>query len=210
MSATLALLLGLALAAPAGRAAPAPCTKPAGATLLAADAGSKVWLVTIDGGPGAPDRRRYVACERGRAPFVFERGDTGASTLTDITAAEIRGRFLAYGRIRKAGLGTSRATIVVRDLRTHRAVFARRAVSKGLELEEFQSVVVRANGHVAWIASNLVGEESLVVYEVRKHDASGTALLDTGTDVDPGSLSLTTDGRVRWNRDVEVKYAPLT
>ena len=189
-------VLGLALAAAAGPAATSSCTRPAGAKLLASDSGSKAWRVTIDGGAGAPDLRRFVACERGRAPFVFERGDTGASTLTDVPAADISGRRLAYGRIRKVGLGTARATLIVRDLRTHKATYVRRAVSRELELESFHDVRVRSSASVAWIASNVVGEEGERVYEVRKHDSGGAARLDAGTDIAPRSLGLTADGRV--------------
>ena len=115
--------------------------------------------------------------------------------------------YLAYGRIRKFGLGTSRATLIVRNLRTHRATYVRRAVSKALELEAFQAVVVRANGHVAWIASNYAGEEQGVVHEVRKHDATASKLLDSGADVAPSSLRLTADGRVRWTRGGVVRHA---
>jgi len=207
------LLLAGAVVASAGAADPgaasAPCARPADTKLIASDGGSKAWRVTIDGGFGAPDLRRFVACERGRAPFVFERGDTGASTLTEVPAADIRGRHLAYGRIRNVGLGTARATLVVRDLRTHRATYVRRAVSKELELESFDDVEVRASGSVAWIASNVVGDEGAVVYEVRKRERGGSVLLDSGMDVAPRSLKLTPDGRVRWIRAGAERFAPL-
>jgi hypothetical protein len=197
------------LAAPSGVAAPAPCTKPAGAKLLASYDGARAWRVTIDGGPGAPDLRRFFACERGHAPFLFEHGDTGADSLTDVPAAAIRGRFLAYGRTRKFGLGTQRATLIVRDLRTHKSVYVRRAVSKKLELVSFHTVVVRRSGNVAWIASNIVGSEGESVFEVRKHDAGGAALLDSGTGVIPQSLRLTSGG-VQWMAlGGVVKHAPL-
>jgi hypothetical protein len=187
------------------------CAKPAGAKLIASDDGSKAWRVTIDGGAGAPDLRRYGACQRGRAPFVFERGDTGADSLLDVPAAAIADRQLAYGRTRKFGLGTSRATIIVRDLRTHRVTYVRRAVSEELELESFHRVAVRSSGGVAWIASNIVGDEGTSVYEVRKHEpGSGTKLLDKGTDIAPLSLRLLGAGRVRWVRNGVVKNAPLS
>ena len=204
---TICLLGGLAAAA--SPADTSSCTRPAGAKLLASDGGSKAWRVTIDGGAGAPDLRRFVACERGRAPFVFERGDTGASTFTDVPAADIGGRRLAYGRIRQVGLGTARATLIVRDLRTHKATYVRRAVSRERELESVHDVEVRSNASVAWIASNVVGEEGVRVYEVRKHEPGGAALLDAGSDIAPRSLKLTADGRVRWLRAGHERFAPL-
>ena len=130
MTALLSLLAILTFAAPAGVAASGPCKAPRSAKTIASDGGSKAWRVTTDGGPGAPDIREYFACKSLRHPFRFEKGDTGADSLLDVPSAAIRGRFLAYGRIRMHGLGTSRARVIVRDLRTHKTTFARRAVSK--------------------------------------------------------------------------------
>jgi len=107
------------------------------------------------------------------------------------------------------GLGTSRARVIVRDLRTHKTTFARRAVSKQQELERFHHVIVRSGGSVAWIASNIVGGEGVRVLEVWKHEAGGSQRLDSGTDIARRSLRLTSDGRVRWIRHGVVKHAPL-
>lgn len=208
----LSLVTLWALAAPAGTAASEPCKAPRGATIIASDHGSKAWRVTRDGGPSAPDIREYFACQRNRHPFRFEHGDNGASTLTDVPAAAIRGRYLAYGRIRKQGLGTIKPTVFVRDLRTRRATFARRAVTTALALASFHDVVVRSSGSVAWIASDMVdvgGDEPLRVLEVYKHEPAGTQRLDLGTGIARRSLRLTSDGRVRWTRNGVVQYAPL-
>ena len=205
----LGMLAILIFAAPAGRAAGVPCRVPAAAEVIARDGSSKAWRVTTGGAPGAPDRRSYFACEGGRAPFRFEHGDTGASSLTDVPAAAIRGRRFAYGRVRKYGLGTARALVIVRHLRTHKVTFVRRAVSKTLELESFHRVVVRSNGNVAWIASNIDGE-GISTYEVYKHDQNGTVRLDIGTDIARGYLRLTSGGRVQWKRDGALKSAPLS
>lgn len=209
MTALLSLLAILTFAAPAGVAASGPCKAPRSAKTIASDGGSKAWRVTTDGGPGAPDIREYFACKSLRHPFRFEKGDTGADSLLDVPSAAIRGRFLAYGRIRMHGLGTSRARVIVRDLRTHKTTFARRAVSKQQELERFHHVVVRSGGSVAWIASNIVGGEGVRVLEVWKHEAGGSQRLDSGTDIARRSLRLTSDGRVRWIRHGVVKHAPL-
>lgn len=207
------LVTVLAFAATAGLSASGPCTAPRGAKTIASDRGSKAWRVTRDGGKAAPDIREYFACRRNRRPFRFEKGDSGASTLIDVPSAAIGGRFLAYGRIRQEGLGTSRATVVVRDLRTRRATFVRRAVSKTDEIESFHQIVVRDSGSVAWIASNIAyvpGPEQVVrVIEVWKHDSGGSQPLEAGTAVARRSLRLTSDGRVRWISNGEVKYAPL-
>lgn len=196
-----------AVAAPG--AASGPCTVPRGAKTIAADGGSRVWRVTRDGGYAAPDIREYFACQPQRRPLRFERGDAGASSLIDVPAAAIRGRFLAYGRVRQQGLGTSRATVVVRDLRTRRATFARRAVSRQLEIELFHDVVVRRSGSVAWIASNIVGSEGLRVFEVYKQEGGRSQLLDFGTDIAPRSLRLGSGGELRWVRGRDVKRATL-
>ena len=209
----LSLVALMSVATPAGLAGSSgPCKPPRGAKIIAGDGASQAWRVTRDGGPGAPDIREYFACRRNHRPFRFEHGDNGASTLTDVPSAAIRGRYLAYGRIRKQGLGTIKATVIVRDLRTRRATFARRAVTTALELESFHHVVVRSSGSVAWIASNIVdvgGGEPLRVLEVYKHDAAGTQRLDLGTDIARRSLRLTIDGRVRWIRNGVARYAPL-
>ena len=203
----LAALATVLLASPSGLASAGRCRVPAGVTIIASENGSKAWRVTRDGGPGAPDERSWFACARGQRPFRFEHGDTGADSLTDVPAAAIRGRFLAYGRVRKHGLGVSRATVVVRDLVTHEATFVRRAVSKTLELEAFHDVVVRGTGTVAWIASNSDGE-GVRTSEVRVHDVGGTRLLDSGTQIAKRSLRLTPHG-LTWRDDGVVRFVEL-
>ena len=183
---------------------------PRSAKTIASDGGSKAWRVTTDGGPGAPDIREYFACKSLRHPFRFEKGDTGADSLLDVPSAAIRGRFLAYGRIRMHGLGTSRARVIVRDLRTHKTTFARRAVSKQQELERFHHVIVRSGGSVAWIASNIVGGEGVRVLEVWKHEAGGSQRLDSGTDIARRSLRLTSrTGTVDSPRRCQARAAAL-
>jgi hypothetical protein len=207
LATALGALAVLLLATPAGLASAGRCQAPLGATIIASDNGSKAWRVTTDGGPGAPDLRAWFACAPGQQPFRFEHGDTGADSLTDVPSAAIRGRYLAYGRMRKQGLGTSRAIIVVRDLVTHRATFLRRAVSKTLELESFHQVVVRATGTVAWIASNIDGD-GVRTSEVYMHDVGGTRRLDRGTGIAKHSLRLTPHG-VQWRNRGVVRFAEL-
>jgi hypothetical protein len=203
----LGALAALLLPTPAGLASAGRCQAPLDARIIASDNGSKAWRVTTDGGPGAPDRRAWFACARGQQPFRFEQGDTGADSLTDVPSVAIRGRYLAYGRVRKQGLGTSRAIVVVRDLVTHRAIFRRRAVSKTLELESFHQVVVRRTGTVAWIASNN-DAEGVRTSEVYMHDIGGTRLLDRGTGIAKHSLRLTPHG-VQWRNRGVVRFAEL-
>jgi hypothetical protein len=203
----LGALAALLIATSAGLASAGRCQAPLGAAMLANDNGSKAWRVTADAGPGVPDLRSWFACARGQQPFRFEHGDTGADSLTDVPSAAIRGRYLAYGRVRKQGLGTSRAIVVVRDLVTHRVTFLRRAVSKTLELESFHQVVVRATGTVAWIASNIDGD-GVRTSEVFMHDIGGTRRLDRGTGIAKHSLRLTPHG-LQWRNRGVVRFVEL-
>jgi hypothetical protein len=45
-------------------------------------------------------------------------------------------------------------------------------------------------------------------YEVRKQDANGSAVLDSGPDIDPSSLALST-GTLYWTRGGEAHSAPI-
>jgi hypothetical protein len=86
-----------------------------------------------------------------------------------------------------------------------------RSLKLGARRESFQAVgslVLRADGGVAWIGtrSSIVGGRKLV--EVRKADRSGAALLDSGPAVDSGSLRLR-GSKLTWKHGGRIRSATL-
>lgn len=117
--------------------------------------------------------------------------------------------------------------LVVRDLRSNRLI--RRVATVAV-----QSIVVRADGAVAWIAVDpqlSPGERYVVppcepvpggaicrpphfeppyvyAYALYEADRTGTRLLAAGVDIEPRSLMLT-GSTLRWNQGGKPSFAPL-
>jgi hypothetical protein len=75
-------------------------------------------------------------------------------------------------------------------------------------------LVVNEHGSVAWITQRLMrqtrGPAAIVGFEVHSATTSGsTALLDSGTDIMPGSLRLAPGGEVSWLDGGPTLYASL-
>jgi len=68
---------------------------------------------------------------------------------------------------------------------------------------EVRSLVLKRDGSIAWIATNWAE-----VPEVRRHDKAGSALVDSGTAIDPGSLGLG-GSRIYWMRGGSARWATL-
>ena len=154
---------------------------PSSAHTLAADAVARVY---VSGGSA-------YGCAAGGARS-YRLGSTGFSIRTGrIEAAHVAGRIAAYGLL-TSGVDTGFATVNVRRLSTG-TVLAQRSATTRVGVEGFQSIdslVVKADGAVAWIATaNSIGPPKFVRQLVRL-DEKGFAVLDSGRAVVAGSLAL--------------------
>ncbi len=101
------------------------------------------------------------------------------------------GALAAYG-LSAYGVDTVGASVAVRRLTDGKQLKQLPATTAPLRPEFFQSVgsiVVKADGAVAWIGSagSVIGGQRTDI-EVHRSDARGQALLASGSAIDPGSL----------------------
>ena len=77
---------------------------------------------------------------------------------------------------------------------------------------EVDSLVLKRDGAVAWIATNFLGEQCSnppgPAIEVRVHDRRGLRVLDSGTGIAPRSLRLARS-RLRWMHSGRTRTARL-
>lgn len=104
----------------------------------------------------------------------------------------VAGVLAAYG-LTSCGVDLGTTSVIVRRLSDGRRLVDDGANSLPLGAESYQSVdslVLRADGDVAWIAvgSSIVGHTRVV--EVHVQDGTGNHLLDSGAAVRTGSLRL--------------------
>ena len=150
----------------------------------------------------------YGCAAKGTRPFRL--GDT-ARSLREGRAGPIAvgGTLAAYGFTR-FGVDTVSTEVVVRRL-TDGAVLATRPATNVVGVESFQSVgsiVVKADGTVAWIGS----DTSIIAHRARDevHVVSGgfDSVLDSGAGIDVTSLRL--DGSsLSWRDGARMRRATL-
>jgi hypothetical protein len=177
----LAVIAGaLPLAAASSQGSASRCGPVAGRT-IAADAVARVYTVGD----------AVYGCASGGAKS-YKLGQLGSCIASSrVSAVKVAGRLAAYG-LERCGVDTGFTEVVVRRL-TNGAQLRSLPATSPPGAESFQSVdslVLKADGAVAWIGigSSIVGHGRVI--EVRKADRSGKALLDSGSSVDPRSLRL--------------------
>jgi hypothetical protein len=121
----------------------------------------------------------------------------------------LAGRLAGYG-VSRCGIDTGFTQVVVRRL-SDGAQLRSLPATGVVGPESYQgvgSLVLRADGGVAWIGtgSSIVGGRKLI--EVRKADRGGVALLDSGPAVDSGSLRLH-GSKLTWKHGGRVRSASL-
>jgi hypothetical protein len=104
----------------------------------------------------------------------------------------VEGALAAYA-LERCGVDTGSSEVIVRSLTNGHQLKAARATTKPVGPESYvtvRSVVIKADGAVAWIAlaSSLLAHRRDT--EVHKSDQHGQRLLDSGGGIDPGSLRL--------------------
>ncbi|MEA2224599.1 MAG: hypothetical protein QOH83_2975, partial [Solirubrobacteraceae bacterium] len=149
----------------------------------------------------ATDAMQVLACRRSasRAYLIGDRGECQNSAAID--TAVVAGTFAAIN-VRTCSLTHAEAGIGLVDLRNGHVAYATNALttpSLESETDAIRGMVVTPRGRVAWLALRRTGLQTLAI-EVRRR-AHGpdrhSALLDSGTGIDPRSLRRR-GGRVVW------------
>ncbi|HEY3725769.1 MAG TPA: hypothetical protein VGL51_01260 [Solirubrobacteraceae bacterium] len=180
------------------RAAGAVCG-PHFARTLAGDAVARVYV----------SAGKAYGCAAGSARS-YKLGTTGnCIAARRIESVRVAGRLAAYG-LETCGVDTGQTTVNVRRLTTGKSL-AQRAATTRVGVEGFQSVVslvVKANGAVAWIGdANSLGKPKFV-RQLQRLDARGFRLLDSGRPVAPASLTLHRS-TLSWRHGTAVRTATL-
>jgi hypothetical protein len=174
------------------------CSK-AGST-IAASAGARVYSLPPRNGFEFVYACRY---RTGRRVLLGTRGD--CQNQAQVRHVALAGPFVGHS-IRSCGIeDEGSSSIAVVDLRTRRTFRSARAVgSPPPGVTEVSSavseLVLKPNGSVAWIgvAEHASGSESTLVSEVRKIDAGGEALVDSGGTLAALALARST---LYWTKD---------
>jgi hypothetical protein len=195
--AVLALLL--ASSSTRGAVAVARCGPATGQT-LAADKAARVYAL---------GNTVYGCALGGMRSYRLGQRQTCIGTSRAGPAVTVAGRLAAYG-LSRCGVDTGFTQVLVRRLTDGTQLRAVPATSPPGP-ESFQSVdslVLKADGAVAWIGTgrSIVGHGKVI--EVRKADRGGAALLDSGAAVDSGSLRLR-HSKLTWKHGGETRSATL-
>ena len=176
-----------------------PCGPPGDKT-LAADPVARVYQVGSKVyGCAAGSKRTY---QLGAGSRSFRGSGDGPYALA--------GRVVAYGESFQ-GVDTRTASVVVLRLSNGKQLHSDPATSHNL-VESVQSVkrlVLKADGAVAWSATDtsIIGRGTEL--EVNKHDGRGYSLLDSGARVDVNSLRLH-GSRLSWRDGTSTRTSTLS
>jgi hypothetical protein len=122
----------------------------------------------------------------------------------------VAGQVAAYG-LTRFGVDTADSQVVVRRLSDGKQLASApaTATSPVEGIQSVGSIVLKTDGAVAWIgdARSLVSRLGAVV-EVRRIDKRGAALLDSGTEVKPGSVRLR-GSTLSWLHGGATRHASL-
>lgn len=152
-------------------------------------------------------RRRgtlYACAHRGRRPFNVgplsnPLCGTSSSGCDYMGSYELGGRYLAYSWVNSERT-TRTSYLYLVDLRRvrERLIWEEGGPNSARSDALVLDLRVTRRGSVAWIAG-LANYLAPTDYEVRKHDSAGAGVLDAGTDIEPGSLTIA-GSRVYWMR----------
>ncbi len=174
---------------------------PASAKTLAASHTARVygsghWVY----GCAAPGGRTY---RLGQGPTCI-----GAPRIAPVVVT----RTLAGYGSERCGVDTGSAEVVVRRLTDGKALTRLPATTTAVGAESYQSVaalVLKGDGAVAWIAVNRSIIGNRVAIEVRKHDATGSALLDSGAGIRTASLQRH-GSQLTWRHGGQLRHSRLS
>jgi hypothetical protein len=127
-----------------------------------------------------------------------------------ITRVALAGTVTAYA-VTRSGVDTSMAQVIIRRLDNGRTLHSLGAVAQPIGPESFQrvgSLVVKADGAAAWIASASSIVRHGMEVEVDRVDRRGERTLDGGPDIKPASLRLHAS-RLSWRHASAARMATL-
>ena len=133
---------------------------------------------------------------------------------TDVASEfQLQGRYVAYQSLNQEPAATvAIGTLYVYDVKAGQIKVQEPAVpGSGPGSIVISSIVVKANGSVAWIGG-LQSGPAPTDYQVQTEDttATGPVTVDQGTDIAPSSLAKASDGlSIYWTRGGVAKSAPL-
>ena len=161
------------------------------------------------------DRRYACAAKIGRAVLLPGLDTLEAQRFGDGNVAfqiTLSGVFVGYGRYTlhpAGGGGDTQQDIFVVDLRTGKTVVQQRSTETSDDgvSNYLEGFVMKRNGSVGWIGQHHTYE----VHQVSTVPGSpGRVKLDSGDDIDPKSLALSSDRRtMTWTKGGVAKSAPL-
>jgi hypothetical protein len=175
-----------------------PCG-PAAARTLASGSHARVYA---SGGSA-------FGCAAGGAKS-FRLGGTGSCINSDHVGPVVVAGVIAAFADEVCGVDTGSTEVVVRNLRTGKRVsVSDAATSPGPEsFTSVDSLAARSDGAVAWIAdASSIGNRKTSV-EVRRVDARGRKLLDSGGAIGRGSLRLHRS-RLTWKHGGQLRSSTL-
>jgi hypothetical protein len=134
---------------------------------------------------------------------------------TDVASGfQLQGRYVAYQSLNQEPAATvAIGTLYVYDVKAGQIKVQEPAVPPVSTPGSIfiSSIVVKANGSVAWIGGLQAGPAA-ADYQVQTEDttATGPVTVDQGTDIAPSSLAKASDGvSIYWTRGGVAKSAPL-
>jgi len=210
-----------------------------GSRTVATDTGARVFRVSKEKRDPAYGRRVvlyfFYGCLYRTDRKYYLGADECLSSFGKLGHMRLAGRYVAYATSVCSPDRDTRTAVSVTDLRTGRKRVFPEFLSPPppsvpcLPTEcpalpsapdtQVTALTLTTNGSVAWITRKVgvyrphspTRLEPYVLYEVRKADKSGADIvLDSGADVDPASLRLSTDGTiVYWTKRGVETSAPL-
>lgn len=166
------------------------CASPRSSTIVANSAARVFSKRTRTGG-----ERRFYLCSRTTGKKMFLGPRARDLDVESLSVFRLRGSTLAYARQYTRFRGGSSYQVYVRSARTGKVIRVVEAFDNQVPDREralrdpvgLTDLVVTEHGALAWIARNPFAAGS--TREVRKSDAAGDALLDSGSAIDLRSLT---------------------
>jgi len=131
-----------------------------------------------------------------------------------VSGFQLQGRYVAYRSLNQEPAATvANDTLYVYDVKTGQIKVRAPAVPPETTpgSRSISSIVVKANGSVAWIGGVQAGSSN-ADYQVQIDDTagSGPVTVDHGSDIAPDSLAKASDGlSIYWTRGIVAKTSPL-
>jgi hypothetical protein len=185
----LALAASVVFGGPSANARSVKCGPPEARTIVRTDV-VRVYLRS----------ESAVVCTRGRPPWVLGNhscygSSSGCAAVGAIAAA---GRYVAYDRfVDGGGQHYQLSTVAVRDAVTRRLVTTSRRGEIGTLQARVWGLVVGRRGHAAWLWETQRDRDRSITREVRRSRGCGPQVLDSGLEIERGTLRLR-DSELSW------------